>query len=73
MSKLQRISNFTQQFSFFNINENFDSFYAQFLASDLGKIHQSVPFEELTKTFKIKECNKGAISHFGPKGKLGLT
>lgn len=72
MSKLQRISNFTQQFSFFNINENFDSFYDQFLASDLGKIYQSFPFEELTKTFKIKECNKGAISHFSPKGKLGL-
>ncbi len=72
MSKLQRISNFTQQFSFFNINENFDSFYSQFLVTDLGKIHQSFPFEELTKTFKIKECTKGAISYFSPKGKLGL-
>lgn len=72
MSKIQRISNFTQQFSFFNINENFDSFYGQFLSTDLGKIYQSFPFEELTKTFKIKEYNKGTTSHFSPKGKLGL-
>ena len=72
MFKIQRISNFQQQFSFFNINENFDSFYDQFLATDLGKIYQNFTFEELTKTFKIKECNKGALSYFSPKGKLGL-
>jgi hypothetical protein len=58
MCKLRRISNFQQQFSFFNINENFDAFYTQFLSTDLGKIHQSFPFEELVKTFKIKEHKK---------------
>ena len=70
--KLQRISNFQQQFSFFNIHENFDSFYAQFLSTDLGKIHQSFPFSELVKTFKIKESKKGTTTYFSPKGKLGL-
>jgi transposase len=70
--KLRRISNFQQQFSFFNINENFDAFYTQFLSTDLGKIHQSFPFEELVKTFKIKEHKKGASTHFSPKGKIGL-
>jgi len=43
VSKLQRIWNFQQQFSFFNIHENFDVFYTPFLNTDLGKIHQSFP------------------------------
>ena len=72
MSKIQRITNFQQQFSFFNVNENFDAFYGQFLATDLGKIYISFPFEELVKTFKIKEYKKGTTSHFSPKGKIGL-
>jgi hypothetical protein len=72
MGKIQRISNFQQQFSFFNINENFDAFYNQFLNTDLGKIYQSFPFETLVKTLKIKDYAKGTISHFSPKGKLGL-
>jgi hypothetical protein len=70
--KLRRISNFQAQFSFFNINENFDAFYTQFLGTDLGRIHQSFPFEELVKTFKIKEYKKGTSTHFSPKGKIGL-
>ena len=68
----QRISNFQSQFSFFNIHENFDLFYSQFLSTDLVKIHQSFPFDSLVKTFKIEEYKKGTTTHFSPKGKLGL-
>jgi transposase len=72
MCKLQIISNFQAQFSFYNINENYDAFYAQFLSTDLGKIHQSFSFDELVKTFKIKEYKKGTSTFFSPKGKIGL-
>lgn len=72
MSKIRRISNFQQQFSFFNVNENFDVFYCQFLSTDLGKIYLSFPFDELVKTFKIIEHEKGITPHFSPRGKIGL-
>ena len=72
MCKIQRISNFQHQFSFFNIHENFDAFYDGFLQTDLGKIHQSTPFDLLAGQFKIQEFRKGTSTYFSPKGKIAL-
>lgn len=72
MSKIQRITDFQHQFSFFNINENFDLFYQQFINSDLGKIYQGFAFDLLVNEFKIKENNKGTTNYFSPKGKIAL-
>lgn len=72
MCKIQRISNFQRQFSFFSIHENFDAFYDGFLHTDLGKIHQSIPFDLLAKQFKIQEYSKGGSTYFSPKGKIAL-
>lgn len=72
MCKIQRISDFQRQFSFFSIHENFDAFYDGFLQTDLGKIHQSIPFELLAKQFKIQEFRKGTSTYFSPKGKIAL-
>jgi hypothetical protein len=72
MCKIQRISNFQRQFSFFSIHENFDAFYDGFLQTDLGKIHQSIPFDLLAGQFKIQEFRKGTSTYFSPKGKIAL-
>ena len=72
MCKIQRISNFQSQFSFFSIHENLDAFYDAFLKTDLGKIHQSLPFDSLVKQFKIQEHTKGSSTYFSPKGKIAL-
>lgn len=72
MCKIQRISNFQRQFSFFSIHENFDAFYEGFLQTDLGKIHQSIPFDLLAGQFKIQEFRKGTSTYFSPKGKIAL-
>ena len=72
MCKIQRISNFQHQFAFFNIHENFDAFYDGFLQTDLGKIHQSIPFDLLAGQFKIQEFRKGTSTYFSPKGKIAL-
>jgi hypothetical protein len=72
MCKIQRISNFQHQFSFFSIHENFDAFYDAFLQTDLGKIHQSIPFDLLAGQFKIQEFRKGTSPYFSPKGKIAL-
>jgi hypothetical protein len=72
MCKIQRISNFQHQFSFYSIHENFDAFYEGFLQTDLGKIHQSIPFYSLAGQFKIQEFRKGTSTYFSPKGKIAL-
>lgn len=72
MCKIQRISNFQRQFSFFSIHENFDAFYDGFLQTDLGKIHQSIPFDLLAGQFKIQEFRKGTSTYFSPKGEIAL-
>jgi len=72
MSKIQRISEFQQELSFFNAQENFDIYYDRFLSSDLGKIHIAIPFDNLIKHFKLKESRKGTKSLFSPKGKIAL-
>lgn len=72
MCKIQRISNFQHQFAFFSIHENFDAFYDGFLQTDLGKIHQSIPFDLLVGQFKIQEFRKGTSTYFSPKGKIAL-
>jgi Transposase domain (DUF772) len=72
MCKIQRISNFQYQFSFFSIHEKFDAFYDGFLQTDLGKIYQSIPFDLLAGQFKIQEFSKGTSTYFSPKGKIAL-
>ncbi len=72
MAKIVRLSEFQYKFSIFTINENFDSFYAQFLKTDLGKIYLSMPFSELSQAFKLKDSNKGTHCYFSPKGKIAL-
>ena len=72
MSKIQRISGLQHEFSFFNASENFDNYYSRFLESDLGKIHSAIPWQELSKSFGLKDSNKGPTSIFSPQGKLGL-
>ena len=72
MSKIQRISGIQYEFSFFNASENFDNFYSRFLESDLGKIYSAIPWQELSKSFGLKDSTKGPTSIFSPQGKLGL-
>ncbi len=72
MSKIQRISGLQHEFSFFNASENFDNYYSRFLESDLGKIYLAIPWQELSKSFGLKDYTKGPTSTFSPQGKLGL-
>lgn len=72
MTKIKRISELQYQFSFFSINEDFDTFYEHFLKTDLGKIYLSMPFSELAQTFKLKDFQKGTPCYFSPKGKIAL-
>jgi len=70
--KLQSIPEFQPQLPLFSIEDNFQVVYNQFLSSSLGKIYQAVPWDELVKSFALKQSNKGPDCIFSPQGKLAL-
>lgn len=72
MLKVQRISEFQHTFLFSNHTERFEEFYDRFLLSDLGKIHQAIPWDSLVSSFGILDTTKGPNSIFSPKGKIAL-
>ena len=72
MHKIRKISQFHHTFHFQSPEENFNSIYAQFLESNLGKIYQAIAWQDLVKSFHIKESVKGPDCIFTPQGKLGL-
>nr|WP_255785402.1 transposase [Membranihabitans maritimus] len=72
MGKIQRISEFQHCFSFRSQQEQLSVFHARFLESDLGKIYQAIPWDDLVKTFDLKEANKGPRAIFPPRGKIAL-
>lgn len=72
MTKIRKISQFQHTFHFQSPEENFNSIYIQFLESNLGKIYQAIPWQDLVKSFEIKEYVKGPDCIFTPQGKLGL-
>ncbi len=59
-------------FHFFPLSEDYDLFYERFLKSDLGKVHQAIPWEELVGTFGLSENPCGRDMIFSPKGRLAL-
>ena len=72
MTKIRRLSGFQHTFSFSSQTEQFESFYARFLESDLGKIYIAVPWDDLASAFKLGEPKKGPTAIFSAKGKLAL-
>ena len=72
MIKLQSIPEFQPHLPLFSIEDNFNVIYTQFQSSTLGKIYQAIPWDELVKSFDLKESNKGPNCLFSPQGKLAL-
>lgn len=72
MIKIQKISQFQHTLLLQSPEENFNSVYARFLDSNLGKIYQAIPWKDLVKEFNLKEVKKGPNCLFSPNGKLGL-
>jgi len=72
MLKVQRLSEFQHTFLFSNPTEKFEEFFDRFLLSDLGKIHQSIPWDSLVASFGLLDTAKGPNCIFSPKGKIAL-
>ena len=72
MSKLRRIFESTPEISFISPQQEFTLYWNSFLESELGRIYQSVPWQDLVKSLKLKEERRGRASQFSPQGKLAL-
>ena len=72
MNKLHRIFESTQEISFISPQQEFLLYWNRFLESELGQIYQSIPWNQLIKSLRLKENRSGRKSMFSPQGKLAL-
>ncbi len=72
MAKVQKISEIQPTLSLFSIENNYNLFYSRFLESDLGKIYQAIPWQDLVATLGLKENKLGRDQLFSPKGRIAL-
>ena len=72
MAKIRKIFETSIPFNFISSQENFNLYWKSFFKSELGQIHQSLPWDEMVKAFKIRNKKTGRKSFFSPQGKLAL-
>lgn len=72
MNNLHRIFESTQEISFISPQKEFSLYWNRFLESELGKIYQSIPWDQMIKSLKLKENRSGRKTLFSPQGKLAL-
>ena len=70
--KILRFSDFQTSLPFTISADNRDQYLAAFLLTDLGKIHQALPWKALVKTFGLGQNKRGPKSIFSPRGKIAL-
>lgn len=72
MRKVRRIYETTQEINFISPQNEFSLYWNSFQRSELGRIHQAIPWQCLIKKLKIKEYGKGPERNFSPQGMLAL-
>lgn len=72
MRKVQRIFETNQEINFISPRKEFSLYWKQYHQSNLGKLSQVIPWQELVKVLKIKDNKKGPLAIFSPRGKLAL-
>jgi hypothetical protein len=72
MIKVHNIYGFQTKLNFSTPESEFDKYWVSYLSSELGKIYQAIPWQELADSFKLKQNRKGPSRVFSPEGMLGL-
>ena len=70
--KIRRISQFQKQITFPNFDDVLDKHLNVFQQTDLGKIYEGIPWDNLAVAFGLKEKAKGPDCIFSPRGKWAL-
>ncbi len=72
MSKVIKLSEKLSTINFNSPQEEYYLYRESFLRSELGGIYQSIPWEELVRSFKLKRSRVGRKSLFDNQGQLAL-
>jgi len=72
MIKVQKIFGYTPEINFHSPQKEFDLYWHSFLRSELGKMYQAIPWNELIKALKIKVSKKGPSHIFSPQGMIAM-
>ena len=70
--KILRFSDFQTRLPFAISSDNRDNYLEAFLSTELGKIYQGMPWDNLVKSLGLKSKRKGPQSIFSPQGKIAL-
>lgn len=68
MRKIQKNYESTQEINFISPRREFSLYWKAFQESELGGIHQAIPWIELVKSLKIRKNKKGPDPIFSPQG-----
>ena len=72
MAKIRRLFFFFFSLNFQAPQETLSLYWEGFLQTDLGRIYQAIPWQELIKAFGMKQHQRGRRSTFSSQGKLAL-
>ena len=72
MAKIRKIFGTTAPINFNSKEQDFELYWKGFINSELGKIYNAIPWNNLIKVFELKERTKGRTSLFTPQGKIAL-
>lgn len=72
MTKIHKIFESGLEINFNTKEESLNLYWNSFLKSELGKVYQSIPWDELTQKFGLKPQRIGRPSVFSPQGKVAL-
>lgn len=70
--KIRRISDFQTRISFPNFDSNYEKYLSAFRTTELGMMHQAIPWTDLSNALGLKENIKGPDCLFSSRGKLAL-
>ena len=70
--KIRRISDFQSRISFPNFDAHYETYLRAFQTTELGMIHQAIPWADLVFSLGMKQSAKGPDCIFSPAGKLAL-
>ncbi len=72
MSKVIKLTEKLSQINFFSPQQEYELYRSSFLKSELGQIFQSIPWNELIGSFKLKPSKVGRKALFDSQGQLAL-
>jgi hypothetical protein len=72
MSKVIKLTEKLSQINFYSPHQEYELYRSSFLKSELGKVYQCIPWNDLIGSFKLKPAKVGRKALFDSQGQLAL-